>query len=106
MGGLRTAVALDGAVRAWWHAKTDEIYRYVPDFGGFLVKANSEGQPGPQDYQRSHAEGANLLADAVAPHGGIVMWRAFVYSSELPVDRVRQAYDEFEPLDGAFREHV
>jgi len=106
IGGLRTADPQDSTVRAWWRAKTDEIYRYVPDFGGYLVKANSEGQPGPQDYQRSHAEGANLLADAVAPHGGIVMWRAFVYSDELPVDRIRQAYDEFVPLDGQFRDNV
>ncbi len=74
--------------------------RDVPDFGGFLVKANSEGQPGPQDYKRTHADGANMLADAVAPHGGIVMWRAFVYSNDVPTDRVKQAYDEFKPLDG------
>jgi alpha-glucuronidase len=106
IGGLTTADPLDDAVRAWWRAKTAEIYRIIPDFGGFLVKANSEGQPGPQDYQRTHAQGANMLADAVAPHGGVVMWRAFVYSSEMPVDRVKQAYDEFHPLDGAFRENV
>ena len=80
--------------------------RYVPDFGGFLVKANSEGQPGPQDYKRTHADGANMLADALAPHGGIVMWRAFVYSNEVPADRVKQAYDEFKPLDGQFRPNV
>ena len=87
--------------------KSDEIYRALPDFGGFLVKANSEGQPGPQDYERTHADGANMLADAVAPHGGIVMWRAFVYSNDVPVDRIRQAYDEFKPLDGAVpRERV
>ncbi len=78
----------------------------IPDFGGFLVKANSEGQPGPQDYGRSHAEGANMLADAVAPHGGVVMWRAFVYSSEEPEDRAKQAYNEFVPLDGSFRPNV
>jgi len=106
IGGLATADPLDSAVRAWWAAKADEIYRRVPDFGGFLVKANSEGQPGPQDYHRTHADGANMLADAVAPHGGIVMWRAFVYSSEVPADRVMQAYDEFVPLDGAFRPNV
>ncbi|MDP9348647.1 MAG: alpha-glucuronidase, partial [Gemmatimonadota bacterium] len=106
IGGLKTADPLDPAVRAWWKGKVDEIYRHVPDFGGFLVKANSEGQPGPQNYGRSHADGANLLAEALAPHGGIVMWRAFVYSNELPVDRVRQAYDEFQPLDGKFRENV
>ncbi len=106
IGGLPTADPLDPAVRAWWRAKTDEIYRLIPDFGGFLVKANSEGQPGPQDYGRTHAQGANMLADAVAPHGGIVMWRAFVYSNDVPVDRIRQAYDEFTPLDGAFRPNV
>ena len=106
IGGLPTADPADSAVRAWWKVKADEIYRAVPDFGGFLVKANSEGQPGPQDYHRSHADGANMLADAVAPHGGIVMWRAFVYSSAVPVDRIRQAYDEFTPLDGTFRPNV
>jgi len=106
IGGLKTADPLDSAVRAWWRAKADEIYRYVPDFGGFLVKANSEGQPGPQDYHRTHADGANTLADAVAPHHGVVMWRAFVYSNDVPVDRVKQAYDEFTPLDGAFRANV
>ena len=106
MGGLKTADPLDSTVRAWWKSKADEIYRLIPDFGGFLVKANSEGQPGPQDYKRSHADGANMLADAVGPHGGIVMWRAFVYSNEVPVDRVKQAYDEFKPLDGAFRANV
>src|SRR5690606_6258522 len=97
---------LDPGVRAWWKAKADEIYTYVPDFGGFLVKANSEGQPGPQDYHRTHADGANMLADAVAPHGGIVMWRGFGYSHEVPTDRVKQAYDEFHPLDGEFRDNV
>ena len=106
LGGLATADPLDSAVRAWWRGKVDEIYHVVPDFGGFVVKANSEGQPGPQDYRRTHADGANLLAEALAPHGGIVMWRAFVYSSEVPSDRVRQAYDEFVPLDGAFRDNV
>jgi len=106
LGGLRTADPLDPAVRQWWKDKADEIYRAVPDFGGFLVKANSEGQPGPQDYERTHADGANMLADAVAPHRGVVMWRAFVYSNEVPVDRVKQAYDEFTPLDGAFRDNV
>ena len=106
LGGLRTADPLDPAVRAWWKQKADEIYGAVPDFGGFVVKANSEGQPGPQDYKRSHADGANMLAEALAPHGGVVMWRAFVYSNDVPVDRVKQAYDEFHPLDGAFRENV
>lgn len=106
IGGLPTADPLDPAVQQWWRDKAAEIYAVIPDFGGFLVKANSEGQPGPQDYDRSHAEGANMLADAVAPHGGVVIWRAFVYSSEVPTDRIRQAYDEFKPLDGEFRDNV
>ena len=106
IGGLKTADPLDSAVRKWWRNKADEIYRSIPDFGGFLVKANSEGQPGPQDYKRTHADGANMLAEAVAPHGGIVMWRAFVYSNAVPLDRTKQAYDEFKPLDGAFRSNV
>ena len=106
LGGLKTADPLDPAVRAWWKRKADEIYKAVPDFGGFVVKANSEGQPGPQDYRRTHADGANMLADALAPHGGVVMWRAFVYSNEIPADRIMQAYDEFHPLDGAFRSNV
>lgn len=106
IGGLKTADPLDPDVRTWWKEKAAEIYGYVPDFGGFLVKANSEGQPGPQDYGRTHADGANMLADALAPHGGVVMWRAFVYSHEQPDDRARQAYDEFVPLDGKFRDNV
>lgn len=106
LDGLPTADPLNAEVQAWWADKVTEIYSYVPDFGGFLVKANSEGQPGPQDYDRSHAEGANMLADAVAPHGGIVMWRAFVYSDEEPVDRAKQAYNEFVPLEGQFRDNV
>jgi alpha-glucuronidase len=106
IGGLGTADPLVPEVAAWWKRKADEIYRHIPDFGGFLVKANSEGQPGPQDYGRTHAEGANMLADALAPHGGVVMWRAFVYSNEVPEDRAKQAYSEFEPLDGAFRPNV
>ena len=106
IGGLKTADPLDPGVIAWWHAKVDEIYRVVPDFGGFLVKANSEGQPGPQDYHRTHAEGANVLADALAPHGGIVMWRAFVYDQHAADDRAKQAYSEFKPLDGKFRDNV
>jgi alpha-glucuronidase len=106
IGGLKTADPLDPEVAAWWRRKADEIYGLIPDFGGFLVKANSEGQPGPQDYGRSHAEGANVLADALAPHGGVVMWRAFVYSSQVPDDRAKQAYDEFKPLDGEFRPNV
>ncbi|MCC4588634.1 alpha-glucuronidase [Xanthomonas sp. NCPPB 1067] len=106
IGGLPTADPLDPRVRQWWRDKADEIYARIPDFGGFLVKANSEGQPGPQDYGRTHADGANLLAAALAPHGGVVMWRAFVYSHEQPDDRAKQAYSEFMPLDGAFADNV
>jgi alpha-glucuronidase len=106
IGGLNTADPLDPRVRAWWSAKSDEIYRYIPDFGGFLIKANAEGQPGPQDYGRSHADGANMLADAVAGHDGIIMWRAFVYSQDNSADRATQAYSEFAPLDGRFRDNV
>ncbi|HEY0302041.1 MAG TPA: alpha-glucuronidase family glycosyl hydrolase [Rhizomicrobium sp.] len=106
IGGLATADPLDPAVQAWWKAKADEIYASIPDFGGFLVKANSEGQPGPQDYKRTQADGANVLADALAPHGGIVMWRAFIYSAENPEDRAKQAYSEIQPLDGKFRDNV
>ena len=106
IGGLKTADPLDPQVRAWWRERAAAIYQRIPDFGGFLVKANSEGQPGPQDYGRSHADGANVLAEALAPHGGIVMWRAFVYSDEQPEDRAKQAYNEFVPLDGRFRENV
>ncbi|WP_429412844.1 alpha-glucuronidase family glycosyl hydrolase [Roseimarinus sediminis] len=106
IGGLETADPLNEEVRSWWKNKVDEIYSFIPDFGGFLVKANSEGQPGPQDYERSHAEGANMLAEALAPHRGVVMWRAFVYSHEVPDDRAKQAYNEFKPLDGSFRENV
>jgi alpha-glucuronidase len=106
IGGLKTADPLDPAVAAWWRAKAGEIYRAIPDFGGFVVKANSEGQPGPQDYGRTHADGANMLADALAPHGGIVMWRAFVYAAENTTDRVKQAYTEFMSLDGTFRPNV
>jgi len=104
IGGLSTADPLDPAVQAWWKAKADEIYGLIPDFGGFLVKANSEGQPGPRDYHRTHADGANALADAVAPHGGVVMWRCFVYGGAG--DRAMQAYKEFKPLDGAFHSNV
>lgn len=104
--GLPTADPLDPAVAAWWKTKADEIYAAIPDFGGFLVKANSEGQPGPQDYQRTHSDGANMLADAVAPHGGVVMWRAFVYSATDETDRAKQAYEEFRPLDSRFRDNV
>ena len=106
IGGLKTADPLDPEVIDWWRTKVAEIYRAIPDFGGFLVKANSEGQPGPQDYGRSHADGANMFADALAPHAGIVMWRAFVYSHEEPDDRAKQAYTEFVPLDGKFRDNV
>jgi alpha-glucuronidase len=106
IGHLETADPLDQQVIAWWNNKAEEIYSYIPDFGGFLVKANSEGQPGPQDYGRTHAEGANMLANAVAPLGGIVMWRAFVYSNNIPDDRAKQAYNEFKPLDGNFRNNV
>ncbi len=105
-GKLKTADPLDPEVIAWWKNKVEEIYSYIPDFGGFTVKANSEGQPGPQNYNRSHADGANMLADALAPHGGIVMWRAFVYDNNVPDDRAKQAYNEFVPLDGKFRENV
>lgn len=106
IGGLETADPLNEEVVAWWAAKTKEIYSYIPDFGGYLVKANSEGQPGPQDYGRSHADGANMLAKAVKPYDGIVMWRAFVYSEEEPEDRAKQAYNEFKPLDGTFEPNV
>jgi alpha-glucuronidase len=106
IGGLSTADPLDEKVIAWWHNKVKEIYTYIPDFGGFLVKANSEGQPGPQNYGRSHADGANLLAAALKPYDGIVMWRAFVYSNEEPEDRAKQAYNEFKPLDGKFLDNV
>lgn len=106
LGKLKTADPLDPKVKEWWARKTDEIYSHIPDFGGFIIKANSEGQPGPQNYQRTHADGANMLADAIAPHKGIVMWRAFVYSNETPTDRTKQAYDEFKPFDGAFKKNV
>ena len=106
LGGLKTADPLDPTVIAWWQNKIDEIYKFIPDFGGFVVKANSEGQPGPQDYGRTHADGANMLADALASHGGIVMWRAFVYAADNKDDRVKQAYHEFMPLDGKFHDNV
>lgn len=106
IGKLPTADPLNDEVKQWWKTKVTEIYKYVPDFGGFVVKANSEGQPGPQNYRRTHADGANVLADALAPHNGIVMWRAFVYDDKEPDDRVKQAYTEFKPLDGAFRDNV
>ncbi len=106
LGRLPDADPLDPDVQRWWREKVAEIYRLIPDFGGFLVKANSEGQPGPQNYGRSHADGANLLADALKPHGGVVMWRAFVYEDTEPEDRAKQAYNEFAPLDGRFRDNV
>ena len=107
LGDTSTADPLDSSVAAWWKKKTNEIYRLIPDFGGFLVKANSEGQPGPGDYHRSHAEGANMLADALQLHGGIVMWRCFVYATNhVGEDRVMQAVSEFKPIDGKFRSNV
>lgn len=125
LGRLPTADPMNNSVRHWWKNKANEIYQLIPDFGGFLIKANSEGQPGPQTYNRSHADGANMLADAVAPHGGIIIWRAFVYdarvqkhyenfennqgNAEKPIaseDRFKQAFHEFKPLDGLFKGNV
>ncbi|MDE2451344.1 MAG: alpha-glucuronidase [Gammaproteobacteria bacterium] len=107
LGKLHSADPLDPKVQAWWTAKVAEIYRDIPDFGGFLMKANSEGQPGPHDYHRTQAQGADVLARALAPHGGIVMWRAFVYTTGRDSeDRARQAYDTFKPLDGKFADNV
>lgn len=106
IGGLKTADPFDADVKNWWKEKAKEIYQRIPDFGGFLVKANSEGQPGPQNYGRNHVDGANMLADAVAPFGGMVMWRAFVYSEHDADDRAKQAYSEFVPYDGKFRDNV
>lgn len=105
LDSLPTADPLDKRVNKWWKDKAKEIYRLIPDFGGFLVKANSEGQPGPMDFNRSHADGANMLAKALRPYGGIVMWRAFVYSP-ADADRAKQAYLEFQPLDGKFESNV
>ncbi|MHB9055113.1 MAG: alpha-glucuronidase family glycosyl hydrolase [Paludibacteraceae bacterium] len=105
LGGLKNSDPLNPEVKKWWKEKVKEIYSYVPDFGGFLVKANSEGLPGPMDYGRTHADGANMLADALKPFGGIVMWRAFVYNPDSD-DRAKQAYKEFKPLDGKFRNNV
>ncbi len=105
LSGIPTADPINEEVKSWWQNKADEIYQLIPDFGGFLVKANSEGLPGPQDFGRSHADGANMMADALAPHHGIVMWRAFVYSPGLD-DRAKQAWNEFMPLDGKFRKNV
>ncbi len=105
LGGLKTADPLDASVISWWKDKVNEIYRLIPDFGGFLVKANSEGEPGPQDFGRTHADGANMLANALRPHKGIVMWRAFVYDPKSS-DRANQAYLEFMPFDGQFADNV
>jgi alpha-glucuronidase len=104
-GGLHTADPLNADVIRWWKEKVIEIYRLIPDFGGFLVKASSEGQPGPQDYGRTHADGANMLADILKPNGGILMWRAFVYNASGK-DRAKEAYSEFTPLDGQFHDNV
>jgi alpha-glucuronidase len=106
IGGIPTNDPLHPTVIAWWKKKADEIYQLIPDFGGLLLKANSEGQPGPQDYGRTHADGANMLADAMKPHGGIVIWRAFVYDEKVDPDRIKRAYLEFKPLDGKFRDNV
>ena len=106
LGKLKTADPADPRSQAWWKKEADGIYRQIPDFGGFVVKANSEGQPGPRDYGRTQADGANVIADALKPHGGTVFWRAFVYSEKDPTDRAKQAYNEFKPLDGQFRDNV
>jgi alpha-glucuronidase len=106
LGGLKTADPLDPEVAAWWKKKADEIYSLIPDFGGFLVKANSEGQPGPRTYNRNHVDGANLLAAAVAPYSGIVMWRAFVYDMKPGYDRAGAAYENLQPFDGQFAPNV
>ena len=103
----KTADPLDASVQRWWKSKAREIYKLIPDFGGFLVKANSEGQPGPGDYHRSHADGANMLADALKPYGGTVIWRSFVYgANHKGEDRVMQAVSEFKPMDGLFHDNV
>ncbi|GAA4300348.1 alpha-glucuronidase family glycosyl hydrolase [Aestuariibaculum suncheonense] len=106
IGGLKTSDPLDEDVISWWKQKVKEVYQFIPDFGGFLVKANSEGQPGPQNYGRNHVDGANMLAEALNPFGGIVMWRAFVYSEHDTTDRAKQAYSEFVPFDGKFKDNV
>lgn len=107
LGYTKTADPLDKKVQQWWKKKAKEIYAAIPDFGGFLVKANSEGQPGPGDYHRTHAEGANMLADAIKPYGGIIMWRSFVYgANHKGEDRVKQAVSEFKGMDGKFRDNV
>ncbi len=106
LGGVKTADPLDAEVAKWWAGKADEIYRVIPDFGGFLVKANSEGQPGPRTYNRNHVDGANMLAAAVAPHGGVVIWRAFVYDMKPGYDRAGAAYENLKPFDGKFATNV
>lgn len=106
LGRLKSSDPLDPEVRQWWTNKAKEIYSIMPDFGGFLVKANSEGEPGPQDYNRTHADGANMLAEAVAPYKGIVIWRAFVYKADPKGDRFKAAYEEFKPFDGQFLPNV
>lgn len=106
LGGLKTADPLDPQVRAWWAAKVKELYQAIPDFGGLLVKANSEGEPGPQDYGRTHADGANMLAEAMKPYDGVVIWRAFVYKADPTGDRFKAAHEEFTPLDGQFDKKV
>ena len=106
LGGLKTADPLDPEVAAWWRKKSDEIYTMIPDFGGFLVKANSEGQPGPRTYNRNHVDGANMMAAAVAPHNGVVIWRAFVYDAKPGYDRAAAAYDNLQPFDGQFAPNV
>jgi alpha-glucuronidase len=106
LGGLKTSDPLDPEVRKWWNAKVKEIYSIIPDFGGLLVKANSEGEPGPQDYGRTHADGANMLAEAMKPYDGVVIWRAFVYKADPKADRFKAAYEEFTPLDGQFDKKV
>jgi alpha-glucuronidase len=106
LGGLKTADPLDPEVAAWWKAKADEIYAAIPDFGGFVIKANSEGQPGPRTYNRTHADGANMLAAALAPHKGVILWRAFVYDVKPDYDRAGAAYENLQPFDGKFAANV
>jgi alpha-glucuronidase len=106
LGNLKTSDPLDPEVQKWWTEKTNEIYELIPDFGGYLVKANSEGEPGPQEHGRTHADGANMLAEALLPHKGVVIWRAFVYSPNPAGDRFKEAYNEFKPLDGTFAKNA
>jgi alpha-glucuronidase len=106
IGNLQTSDPCNPEVRLWWKNKVKEIYQLIPDFGGFLVKASSEGMPGPQEYNRTHVDGANMLADALSPYGGIVMWRSFVYNADVDADRAKRAYMEFVPFDGRFRPNV